>query len=220
MSRIRNPLHLEIVPAPGTFAWEEQEKRIQSVLPFAESIHIDIVDGKFAPKATFMDPAPFAKYTKQAIFEVHLMVENPIEYIKRFADAGFTRFLGHVEAIQDVTAFLAEAQLYGEAGLAYDGPTPFEKLPVSPEDVDVVNFYTADHAGESGATMDLSKLEKAKLLRSQDPFIAIEIDGGVNDTNIVVAKESGVTRFVTTGFLYKDNVEENFKKLQKLITTT
>lgn len=218
MSNIRNPLHLEIIPGPGTLTrWEDLAQRIEVVLPFAESIHVDIVDGKFAPNTTWMDPAPYAKYTKQAIFEVHLMVENPIAYVKRFADVGFQRFIGHVEKIEDMAAFIAQCQLYGEVGLAYDGPTPFEKLPVGINDIDVVNFYTADHAGQSNATMDPKKLEKVQLLRSQDPFIPIEIDGGVNDTNIVMAKRAGVTRFVTTGFLYNGNPEEQYKKLRDLL---
>lgn len=219
MGVIRNPLHLEVVPAPGTWAeWGKIEERIQQVLPFAESIQIDICDGKFAPNTTWMDPAPFAKYTKQAKFEVHLMVDNPLQYVKPFADAGFVRFLGHVEKMPDVAAFLAEAQLWGEAGLAFDGPTELSSVQVNWNDVDVALFYTGERIGFSNGTMVLDRLEKVKQLRALDADIAIEIDGGVNDANIVQAKEAGVTRFASTGFLFDGkNTEEQFHILENLL---
>lgn len=218
MSTIRNPLHHEVIPAPGALkSWEEIEKRIQTVLPFAESIHIDICDGKFADNHTFMDPAPFAKYTHQAKFEVHFVTENPQQYIKGFADAGFQRFIGQVEKMPNISAFLGEAQLWGEAGLAYDGPTTFEKLPVSPDDVDVLLFYTGEKAGFSGKMMVPDRLNKVTILRSQDLFIPVEVDGGVNSANILDAKKAGVTRFVSTGFLFNGNPEENYFLLKELI---
>jgi ribulose-phosphate 3-epimerase len=219
MSKIRNPLHLEIIPAPGTLKdWEDIEKRIELVLPFADSIHIDVTDGKFVPDEVCLDPTPFKKYAGRVILEAHFMTENPVQYVKSFADCGFTRFIGQVEKMPDITEFVAEAQLYGEAGLGIDGPTNLSVLDtVNLDDIDVVQFYTGEKAGYSGATMLPDRLEKARALREKDPFIAIEIDGGVNDQTIVMAKEAGVTRFVTTGFIYKDNVEENFKKLKNSI---
>ncbi len=218
MSKIRNPLHLEIVPAPGTFPWEEIEKRIESVLPFAESIHIDVTDGKFVSQVVSLDPTPFKKYAGRVILEAHFMTENPIQYIKSFADNGFTRFIGQVEQVPDITAFVAEAQLYGEAGLAVDGPTQLSVLDnVILDDLDVVLLYTGEKAGFSGATMLPDRLQKVMELRKKDAFLPIEIDGGVNDQNILLAKDAGVTRFVSTGFIFNGNVEENYTKLQNLI---
>lgn len=219
MSNIRNPLHLEIIPSPGTQItdWETMEQKIEQVLPFAESIHIDIVDGKFAPNTTWMDPAPFAKFAKQVKLEVHLMTENPLQYVKSFADAGFQRFIGQVEKMPDIAAFVAEGQLWGEVGLAIDGPTPLEGLDIPLDDLDVVQLYTGEKAGFSGATMLPNRLEKVKAIRAKDPFIAIEIDGGVSDATILQAKDAGVTRFVTTGFLFSGNPEENFLKLKSLL---
>lgn len=218
MSSIRNPLHVEIIPGILEKEWSEIEKKIQLVLPFAETIHIDVIDGKFAPNSTWMDPAPFAKYAKSVKFEVHLLTDNPMQYIQAFADAGFVRFVGQIEKMPDQTAFVAAGQLWGEVGLALDGPTPIEQITVDVEDLDVVQLYTGEKAGFSHGILLPEKLEKAKALRAQDPFLPIEIDGGVNDVNIQLAKESGVTRFVTTGFLFGGNVEEQYKKLKEMIT--
>lgn len=209
MDNARNPLHVEIVPSPGTQIqdWEAMKQKIEVLLPFTESVHLDFLDGKFVNNSNFMDPKPFAELADKVILEAHFMTENPLQYIKPFADAGFKRFIGQIEKMPDVAAFVAEAQLYGEAGLAIDGPTSLESLQLPLEDLDVVLFYTGERAGFSGATMDPTRLEKVKALREKDPFIAIEIDGGVNDTNIAMAKDAGVTRFVSTGFIYKEGAD-------------
>lgn len=219
MSKIRNPLHLEVIPSPGTQIqdWEKMEKKIELVLPFAESVHIDVVDGKFAPNTTWIDPAPFAKYTKQLKFEIHLMVDNPLQYVRAFADAGFQRFIGQVEKMPDIAEFVAEAQLHGEVGLAIDGPTNIGDFTIPLDDLDVMLLYTGEKAGFSGGTLLPARLEKVRTLRAKDPFIAIEIDGGVNDANIIEAKQAGVTRFVSTGYIFNGNTEENFKTLDHLL---
>lgn len=217
MSSMRNPLHLEIIPGILEREWGKIEKKLEIVLPFVESVHIDVIDGKFAPNTTWMDPAPFAKYTKSAKFGVHLMTEDPLQYVRSFADAGFVRFIGQIEKMPDFAAFLAEGQLWGEVGLALDGPTPLDQLQANLDDMDVVQCYTGEKAGFSGATMLPDRLEKVRALRKKDPFIAIEIDGGVNDTNIQRAKEAGVTRFVSTGFLFNGNPEEQYRKLKQAI---
>ncbi len=219
MSAIRNTLHLEIIPGILEKEWGEIEKKIESVLPFAPSIHIDVVDGIFAPNTTWMDPAPFAKYTKESIFEVHLMTDNPLQYVEAFADAGFQRFIGHVEKMPDVIEFVAKAQEWGEVGLAFDGTTEIDGTTIDWNDIDIAFFYTGERIGFSHAKLLPEKLEKVKKLRSIEELLTIEIDGGVNDTNIALAKAAGVTRFVSTGFLFeKGSPEEQFRRLQHLLS--
>lgn len=225
MSKIRNPLHYEIIPGPGTQIndWATMREKIVQVLPFATSIHIDLVDGKFANNKSFFDPKPFAEFADQVILEAHFMTDNPIQYIKPFADAGFKRFIGHIEKMPSIPEFVAEGELYGEVGLAIDGPTPLENLDLPLEDLDVVLIYTGERAGFSGATMMPDRLEKVKILRQRDPFIPIEIDGGVNDKTIVAAQKAGVTRFVSTGFIYGasnnsgDSLVSRFHTLENLL---
>jgi len=230
----------EIIPSPGTEnkTFEEIEKKIRSVQPFVRTLHIDVCDGKFAPNTTFADPEPFKTFTQQLpeeeggwetgekglFFEIHLMVEDPIKEIKKWADAGFRRFIGQVEKMPSQEEFVAEAQLYGEVGLAVDGPTPLDAVKVSYEDLDVVLFYTADKAGFSGAKFQEDRLEKVKALRKLEEYLAIEVDGGINDETIAIAAEAGVTRFVSTGFLFSlETPEKQLKlleqKLQELSNT-
>lgn len=206
----------EIIPSPGTEdrEWSIIEKKILSVRSFAKTIHIDIADGKFTPNTTFADPVPFAKFAEQFLLEVHLMVEEPIEHLKRWADVGFRRFIGHVEKMSDQVEFVAQAELLGEVGLAVDGPTPFDAIKVPLEDLDCLLFYTADRAGFSGKSMLPERLEKVKEARKKAPYLPIEIDGGVNDKTLEMAYRAGVTRFVSTGFLF--NAESSEKQFHIL----
>lgn len=206
----------EIIPSPGTEDrdWSIIEKKLKSVKPFAKTIHIDIADGKFTPNTTFADPAPFAKYANDFLLEVHLMVEEPIDHLKKWADAGFRRFIGHVEKMSDQAEFVAAAQLLGEVGLAVDGPTGFDAVTIPLDDLDCLLFYTADRAGFSGKSMMPERLEKVKEARAKMPYLPIEIDGGVNDKTIEMAYRAGVTRFVSTGFLFNnESPEQQFQLL-------
>ena len=87
----------EIIPAILEQNWQNIERKINLVKPFAKTIQIDIIDGKFVPFQTFLDPAPFSKYAKELVFEAHLMVDNPIKYLESFARAGFKKFVGQIE---------------------------------------------------------------------------------------------------------------------------
>jgi len=230
----------EIIPSPGTENkdFSEIEKKIELVKPFVKTIHIDVIDGKFANNTTFADPAPFVKYTKilpsgkrgqligeeGLVFEVHLMVEDPIKHIKTWANAGFQRFIGHIEKMPSQEAFVAEAQLYGEVALAIDKQTPVDAIKVPFADLDALLVMTIQ-AGFSGQTFEEALLEKVKKIRVGNPDLPIEVDGGLNDETIAVAAESGANRFVATSFLFNLQTPEAQyqlleQKLQELSLST
>lgn len=198
---------MEIIPGILEKEWSAIERKIELVKPFAQVIHIDILDGKFAENKTFLDPAPFKKYSSDILFELHMMVDDPIQYLQLYADAGFKRFLGHVEHMRDISEFVAKAQLLGEVGLAIDGPTSLEDAHVPYEDLDCLLFMTIQ-AGFSGQTFTKKHLEKVKKARTggykndELKVFPIEVDGGINDKTIVLAKKAGATRFISTSFLF------------------
>ncbi|QQG40779.1 MAG: hypothetical protein HYV37_00445 [Candidatus Levyibacteriota bacterium] len=210
---------LEIIPGILEKTWEEAEKKIEMLSPFAKVMHIDLLDGKFAPNTTFLDPKPFKKYSKDIFFELHMMVEEPVQYLKPFADAGFRRFLGHVEKMSDQAEFVAQGQLLGEVGLAIDGKTTIDDIKVPYDDLDCLLVMTIN-AGFSGQQFMPKHLEKVKALRSkiQNQFFPIEVDGGVNDLTIVQAKNAGANRFVATSFLFgQENPQKQFQALSHRI---
>jgi len=210
---IPNKLHREIIPGILEQNWKTIEKKIELVRPFAKSVHIDILDGIFAPNKTWMDPVPFKKYAKDFTLELHMMLDNPAQYIESFADVGFTRFIGQVEKMPDQVEFVAKAEQYGEVGLAVDSPTPIDAIKVDLEDLDFL-FVMTVKAGFSNQSFLPDMLKKVKALRKKNEWIPIEVDGGINDKTIAKTKKSGATRFVSTGFIFgSDNPQEQYEHL-------
>ena len=213
----------EIIPSPGTDNkdFSDVEKKIVLMKPFAKTIHIDVVDGKFAPHVTFAKPHPFERYSKEFILEVHLMVEDPIKHLKSWADAGAQRFIGQVEKMPDQIEFVAQGQLLGEVGLAIDKQTSIEDIKVPLDDLDCLLVMTIQ-AGASGQAFEEQLLEKVKALHEKTT-VPLEVDGGINDETIEVAAAAGATRFVATSFLFNNvsSAETQFTLLkQKLDTLT
>lgn len=204
---------LEIIPGILEKDWNSIERKIEAVKHFAKVIHIDIIDGKFEEDITFLDPTPFAKYSNPSagsglFFELHMMVNDPIQYLEPFANVGFKRFLGHVESLRqlaDQEEFVAKGQMLGEVGLAIDGPTDLSLIKVPYSDLDSILVMTIK-AGKSGQEFNEEYLKKIEILKHLGHDIKIEVDGGINDQTIGMAKNAGATRFVSTSFIF--NISE------------
>ena len=96
----------------------------------AEYIHIDVMDGLFVPSISFGMPVIKAirKCTKK-VFDVHLMINEPVRYIKEFAESGADIITVHVEACSDVASTIAEIKKYGvKAGITLNPPTPLSEI--------------------------------------------------------------------------------------------
>ena len=219
MGIIPNKLENEVIPGILENNWEGIEKKLTIIKPFAKIVHIDLLDGIFAPNKTFMDPVPFSPFAKDMVFELHMMVDNPVQYLKPFADAGFTRFIGQIEKMPDIAEFVTTAEEWGEVGLAIDSETPSEKIEEYLSDLDFA-FVMTVKAGFSNQSFLPEALEKVRKLRKQHEWIPIEVDGGINDKNIVDAKNAGATRFVSTGFIYNqgENPQKQYETLVNLIS--
>jgi len=211
---------LEVIPGILEKDWSEIEQKLNLVKSFAKTVQIDIIDGKFAPNATFLDPKPFAKYTKDLFLEVHLMVEDPIQYLDSFAKAGFKRFIGHIEKMPDQKEFIVKGEELGEIGLAVDGPTPLNLIKVPYQDLDCL-LLMAVKAGQSSQAFNPEYLKKIETLRSDENNlqIPIEVDGGINCETILSARDKGINRFVSTGFIFgAENPQEQFNLLNSSLT--
>ena len=171
--------------------------------PFAKTLHVDLIDGKFVDNATHLDPARFTPFAKEFFLELHMMVNEPIEYLDTWAAAGFRRFLGHIEQMSDQAAFIARGERLGEVGLALDGPTPVSRIEVPFQDLDVLLVYTSERVGFSGPPFLEKRLKKIEEVRRQTDTLPIEVDGGITNVTLPKALGAGATKFVSTSFLFK-----------------
>lgn len=204
-----------IIPGILETDFQEIEKKLSIIKQFSRYVHIDIIDGKFAPTKTLLDPKPFEKYKDEFFMEAHLMVENPTDYIKPFASSGFKRFLGHVEKMPDPEEFIAQGQIFGEVGLALDVDTDLKEIKVNLDDLDCILLMSVK-AGKSGQEFVPQTLVKITELRKKTQ-IDIEIDGGINDTTLLGSKRNGANRFVVTSFIFESiDPMQSYEKLTTL----
>lgn len=205
----------EVIPGILEENFQEIENKLQIIKPFSRKVHIDVLDGKFSETTSFKDPEMFKKYKEDFFMEVHFMVDNPVEYIKPFAQAGFKRFLGHIEKMNDLEEFVAEGQIFGEVGLALDIQTSIDSIKVPFDDLDLILLMSVK-AGKSGQEFMPEVLNKIRQLRKKSQ-IPIEIDGGINENTIIDAKAEGAERFVATSFIFKSvDPMQSYEKLLSL----
>lgn len=204
-----------IIPGILENEWEEIEKKIEIARHFTKTLHIDLLDGTFADNTSFTDAQAFKEYAADMELEVHLMVDDPLRYIKPFAEAGFTRFLGHIELMPNQTEFVAVGQQYGEVGLVLDAHTRIHEMTVPLDDLDALLIMTVK-AGFSGQQFLLSSLQKVKHFSEEDAFLPIEVDGGIRLDNLAQAYNAGARRFVATSAIFgSDDPEKAYHELSE-----
>lgn len=204
----------ELIPGILEKDFAEIEKKLQIIKAFSQKVHIDFLDGKFSPEVSFMDFPQFSKYKNDFFMEAHLMVEDPIQYINQLANAGFKRFLGQVEKMENLEEFIAKGQIFGEVGLALDIHTLIDVISIPFDDMDTILLMSVK-AGQSGQEFMPEVLEKIRTLR-QITQIPIEIDGGINEQTLVQAKQEGAERFVVTSSIFKS--QDPMESFEKLLT--
>lgn len=162
----------------------------------ADYIHVDVMDGHFVPNITIGPLVVDAIKPKTSLpLDVHLMIENPDDYITMFAEAGASIISVH----QEVTPHLHRTiQLIKEndvkAGVVINPATPVELiLPILP-DVDLILIMTVNpgFGGQTFIDSSLQKLEQvAKWRKDMDLSFEIEVDGGINVHTAKQAVDAG-----------------------------
>jgi ribulose-phosphate 3-epimerase len=159
-------------------------------------VHVDVMDGHFVPNITLGPPVVKAvrKATRLPI-DVHLMIENADRYLDAFADAGANWISVHVEAVphlQRTVAHLRHRQL--RAGVVLNPATPLVALEeILPElDYVLVMSVNPGFGGQTFLPGSLDKLRRLRaLLATRGLSAQVEVDGGVDVTNIRSVKEAG-----------------------------
>jgi ribulose-phosphate 3-epimerase len=158
----------------------------------ADQVHLDVIDGHFAPNITF-GPGTVKALRKRTDlrFDTHLMIDLPLQYAEKFLDAGSDLLTFHTEVLNGGTfdKLYSLARRRGkDVGLAIKPATELPQWAI--QRLDRVNtlIVMTVNPGFSGQTMDMSvmpKLERMKALVDQKGVgTDIEIDGGVEPENV------------------------------------
>lgn len=173
----------------------------------ADWIHIDVMDGHFVPNITMgaLVVDAIRPHTKLPL-DVHLMIEQPDQYIESFAKAGADIITVHVEACRHLHRTLHYIKSFGlQCGVVLNPHTPISTIEHVLEDVDVVLFMTVN-PGFGGQSFIPSVLQKVKALaelkEQQGLNFEIEIDGGVNKDTVKDCVAAGATVVVAGSAIY------------------
>lgn len=183
-------------------------------------IHIDVMDGIFVPNISFGMPVIKAirSYTDK-FFDVHLMIKEPIRYIKEFKDAGSELLTIHVEACENVKETIDAIHAEGmKVGLACNPETDVAEVLPYIEDVEMVLIMTV-HPGFGGQSYIDECTDKVKVVREaadeKGLDLLLQVDGGVTLENVSVPIEAGADVIVAGSAVYKGDVEENVRRFKE-----
>lgn len=189
----------------------------------AEVIHLDVMDGQFVPNISFGAPviASVRKVT-DALFDVHLMIEEPVRYLEAFKKAGADIITVHYEACADVKATLEQIKAMGlKAGLAVSPDTPASVVESFIPLVDMILVMSV-YPGFGGQSFIAGSLDKVRAVKEMAAKAGkeemwIEVDGGIGAGNIREVKAAGANVLVAGSAVFKGNAAENVRKLREYI---
>lgn len=180
----------------------------------ADMLHIDIMDGHFVPNLTFGPSVVTAvRGITDITLDVHLMLENPIDYIDNFANAGADIITIHAEADSNIDLCIEKIHSHGiKAGLAINPDTPIEPYFEYANKTDMILFMSV-YPGFGGQKFIKDVLFKVQKLKNAltKPF-DIEIDGGINPTTAKDAISAGANILVAGSAVFgAENPEETIR---------
>ncbi len=189
----------------------------------APIIHLDVMDGKFVPNISFGAPViSSVRKVTDAIFDVHLMIEEPSRYLEDFSEAGADIITVHYEACQDVAATIMQIREFGvKAGLSISPDTPVDVLKPFLSQVDMILIMSV-YPGFGGQKFIEASIDKIKAVRDMADELDlnglwIEVDGGIGADNIVSVMEAGANVFVAGSAVFKGDMVANVKALNAKI---
>ena len=186
-----------------------------------EYLHIDVMDGHFVPNIT-LGPGIVKSLRKDVdmVFDAHLMIENPDNYIKEFVDAGCDIIVVHQEACRHLHRTIQNIKSHGiKAGVALNPATPIDTIKYVLQEVDMVLLMSVNpgFGGQSYIPVVTEKIKELKALIDEMGLdIDIEVDGGVKPSNISEVVNAGANVIVAGSAIFNtDDIDEAVKSLRE-----
>ncbi len=182
----------------------------------AQYVHIDVMDGAFVPSISFGLPVIRSiRPLSGCVFDVHLMIEEPVRYVEEFAQAGADLITVHAEASRHLDRTVQSIRALGKkAGVALNPATDLGCLDYILPSVDMVLLMTVN-PGFGGQSFIPYCMDKIRALRQQIEAqhlpVDIEVDGGITLDNVGKVLGAGANVIVAGSAVFKGDIEENVK---------
>jgi len=214
-----------IIPGILEETFEKALERIKSVETVSPEIQIDIADGELVDGKTFFDIEKLGTIKLKSDLSLHFMVKNPANFLKRAHHLIplFTKKIKGVSTvITQVTGFnqteefmnLAKKLKY-KVGLSLNSDQDIISLDPFLDKVDLVQFMSVI-PGKQGNEFIPTVLEKIKRFKSEYPALKTQIDGGINNTNLLQVLETGVDNVIIGSAIFNtENPKNEFLEFSK-----
>lgn len=206
-----------VIPTVTAFENKDFVYQFDLVTKFANRIHIDLMDGIFAPtKSPNIEDIDFIDRYK-GIIDFHLMIENPKDSLERIMLIKPSLVIVHAESSIDVPHFASMLRQNNiRTGLALLPETKVSYITYCLAHIQHVLVF-GGHLGYHGGTADLSQLDKVRELRINNPHLEIGWDGGAGESNISKISDAGVDVINVGSSIHQStNPEEKYHLLSSL----
>lgn len=186
----------------------------------AEYLHFDVMDGMFVPSISFGMPVlQSIKSVTEQVMDVHLMVEEPIRYIRNFADAGADIITIHLEACSDVEQTIYKIKECGKkVGLSICPQTDVKELQsyLGLVDMILVMCVQPGFGGQKFIPESLQKIRDVReMIAESGRPIDLEVDGGIYLENVEEVLQAGANVIVAGSAVFRGDPGENTKAMME-----
>ena len=188
----------------------------------APYLHVDVMDGMFVPSISFGMPViKSIRNNTDMVFDVHLMIVDPIRYIREFAEAGADIINFHLEAAPDCFAVIDRIRSFNKkVGITIKPATKVEELIPYLDKVDMILVMTVEpgFGGQPFIEASYDKIRALrKLLSERGLNTDIEVDGGITFDNLSRVIEAGANVIVAGSTVFRGDAADNAGKMLRIM---
>lgn len=184
-----------------------------------EYLHLDVMDGHFVPNITF-GPAVIKSLRKDInmIFDAHLMITDPDNFVEALADAGCDIITVHQETCIHLHRTIHNIKAHGmKAGVVLNPATPVSTIKHVIGDIDMVLLMSVNpgFGGQKFIPETIEKIKELKeMINEKNPNVIIEVDGGVKANNIKEIVDAGADVLVAGSAIFGQDINKAVKELR------